>query len=75
MAAKKKVTVPTELITDEMREVGVDETTPMITKEEARKELSKAQLEFFAMMENYKKSNPAKYAQKEEGFIKKLNSL
>ena len=75
MAAKKKVTVPTELITDEMREAGVDETTPMITKEEARKELSKAQLEFVAMMESYKKSNPAKYAQKEEGFIKKLNSL
>ena len=73
MAAKK--TVPKELITDEMREAGVDETTPMITKEEAVKELSKAQLEFVAMMESYKKSNPAKYAQKEEGFIKKLNSL
>jgi hypothetical protein len=45
------------------------------TKDEAVKELSKAQLEFVAMMENYKKTNPVKYAQKEEGFIKKLNSL
>jgi hypothetical protein len=45
------------------------------TKVEAVKELSKAQLEFVAMMENYRKTNPAKYAQKEEAFIKKLNSL
>ena len=62
MAAKKKVT---EEVIVETAEV----------KEEARKELSKAQMEFVAMMESYKKSNPAKYAQKEEGFIKKLNSL
>lgn len=62
MALKKKVT---EEVTVETAEV----------KEVARKELSKAQLEFVAMMESYKKSNPAKYAQKEEGFIKKLNSL
>ncbi len=62
MAAKKKVTEEVIVETAEVKEV-------------ARKELSKAQLEFVAMMENYKKSNPAKYAQKEEGFIKKLNSL
>lgn len=62
MAAKKKVT---EEVIVEAAEV----------KEVARKELSKAQLEFVAMMESYKKSNPAKYAQKEEAFIKKLNSL
>jgi len=60
--AKKKVT---EEVIVETAEV----------KEEARKELSKAQLEFVSMMESYKKSNPTKYAQKEEGFIKKLNSL
>ena len=62
MAAKKKVTEEVIIETAEVKEV-------------ARKELSKAQLEFVAMMESYKKSNPAKYAQKEEGFIKKLNSL
>lgn len=62
MAVKKKVT---EEVIVETAEV----------KEEQRKELSKAQLEFVAMMENYKKSNPTKYAQKEEAFIKKLNSL
>ncbi len=62
MALKKKVT---EEVIVETAEV----------KEEQRKELSKAQLEFVAMMESYKKANPAKYAQKEEGFIKKLNSL
>ena len=62
MAAKKKVTEEVIVETAEVKEV-------------ARKELSKAQLEFVAMMESYKKSNPAKYAQKEEGFIKKLNSL
>ncbi len=60
--AKKKVTPDVIVETAEVKEV-------------ARKELSKAQLEFVAMMESYKKSNPAKYAQKEEGFIKKLNSL
>ncbi len=62
MAAKKKVTEEVIVETAEVKEV-------------ARKELSKAQLEFVAMMESYKKSNPAKYAQKEEAFIKKLNSL
>ena len=62
MAAKKKVTEEVIVETAEVKEV-------------ARKELSKAQLEFVAMMESYKKSNPAKYAQKEEGFLKKLNSL
>ena len=61
MAAKKTV------VKDEVEEV--------VTKQESVKELSKAQLEFVAMMESYKKSNPAKYAQKEEGFLKKLNSL
>lgn len=60
--AKKKVT---EEVIVETAEV----------KEEARKGLSKAQIEFVSMMESYKKSNPTKYAQKEEGFIKKLNSL
>ena len=63
MAAKKKVTK------DEEDTLVVSETTEYSTQ------LSKAQLEFVAMMESYKKSNPAKYAQKEEGFIKKLNSL
>lgn len=62
MAAKKKVTEEVIVETAEVKEV-------------ARKELSKAQLEFVAMMESYKKSNPAKYVQKEEAFIKKLNSL
>ena len=62
MAAKKKVTEEVIVETAEVKEV-------------ARKELSKAQLEFVAMMESYKKSNPAKYAQKEDAFIKKLNSL
>ena len=52
-----------------------DEVEEVVTKQESVKELSKAQLEFVAMMESYKKSNPAKYAQKEEGFLKKLNSL
>ena len=61
MAAKKTV------VKDEVEEV--------VTKQESVKELSKAQLEFVAMMESYKKSNPAKYAQKEDAFIKKLNSL
>ena len=62
MAAKKKVTEEVIVGTAEVKEV-------------ARKELSKAQLEFVAMMENYKKFNPTKYAQKEDAFIKKLNSL
>ncbi len=75
MAAKKKVTVPTELITDEMREAGVDETTPMITKEEAQKDMSPAKIAYMETILNYKKHNPAKYAQKEEAFLKKLNSL
>lgn len=27
-------TVPTEMITDEMREAGVDETTPLVSRED-----------------------------------------
>lgn len=73
MAAKK--TVPKELITEEMREAGVDETTPMVTKDEGQKDMSPEAIAYMEMILNYKKSNPAKYAQKEEGFIKKLNSL
>lgn len=30
---------------------------------------------YMDMMINYQKSNPVKYAQKEAGFIKKLNTL
>ncbi len=62
MAAKKKVTEEVIVETAEVKEV-------------ARKELSKAQLDLMRTMELYKKQNPVKYAQKEEGFIKKLNSL
>lgn len=32
--AVEVMTVPTEMITDEMREAGVDETTPLLTREE-----------------------------------------
>ncbi len=75
MAAKKKVTVPTELITEEMRDAGVNETTPMITKEQAQKDMSPEAIAYMEMILNYKKHNPTKYAQKEEGFLKKLNTL
>lgn len=73
MAAKK--TVPKELITEEMREAGVDETTPMVTKEQAQKEMSPEAIAYMEMILNYKKHNPVKYAQKEEAFLKKLNTL
>jgi len=62
MATKKKVT---EDVTVETSEI----------KEEVRKELSKAQLEFVNMMTKYKEQNPVKYAKKEEEFMRKLNSL
>lgn len=32
-------TVPTEMITEEMREAGVDETTPLVTREEVVAEI------------------------------------
>jgi hypothetical protein len=62
MATKKKVT---EDVTVETSEI----------KEEVRKELSKAQLEFVNMMTKYKEQNPVKYAKKEEELMRKLNSL
>lgn len=41
-------TVPTEMITDEMREAGVDETTPLVTREEVVAEIGE---EAVAIME------------------------
>ena len=67
--------VKRKLLKDSGKQEQAKVETKEPNKEEARKELSKAQLEFVSMMESYKKSNPTKYAQKEEGFIKKLNSL
>ena len=42
--AKATKTVPTEMITDEMREAGVDETTPLVTREEAVAELGEEEV-------------------------------
>lgn len=44
-------------------------------KAEVAVEESEAKKSFRAYMESYKKSNPAKYAIKEQSFIKHLNSL
>lgn len=51
-----------------------EKNTENVSVEELKKP-SQAQVDFMAMMEAYKKQNPKKYALKEEGFIKKLNSL
>lgn len=37
-------TVPTEMITEEMRKAGVDETTPLVTREEVVKDLGEEQV-------------------------------
>lgn len=39
MEETEKSTVPTEMITPEMREAGIDETTPLATREEVVAEL------------------------------------
>lgn len=41
---KKQETVPTEMITDEMRETGVDETTPLVSREEMVAELGEEEV-------------------------------
>jgi len=36
---EEQATVPTEMITEEMREAGVDETTPLVTREDVVEEI------------------------------------
>lgn len=36
---KESKTIPTDMITEEMRAAGIDETTPMVTREEAVEKL------------------------------------
>lgn len=59
MAAKKKV------ITDVIED----------TIDTVETEMSLEKIAYMEMILNYKKHNPVKYSQKEEAFLKKLNSL
>ena len=56
-------------------EPSVEPKIDIVEVVEVVKEDSPAKLAYLDMMINYKKQNPAKYADKEAGFLKKLAQL